>query len=261
MIIHLHCLSWNEMPVMDFFFRHYDRIVDHYFIRDDGSDDGTIEALSRRPNVTVAPKDNPHADSYVLNSLHAHQTNWKASRGTADWVIVVDMDEHVHHADLAGYLRRQKDQGVTAIPGLGFQMLSRDFPAPGAWLARDLRWGSPWRNMSKLAVFRPDQIAETAFTPGRHSAQPQGNVVYPARDEMYLLHYKYLGMDRIMARHAAAQNRRGPLDLRNQWGHRYGLTQEQTRADFEQFAATALDLDSMKDPHLDHTEPRWWRAA
>jgi hypothetical protein len=261
MIVHLHCVSWNNMGMLDYFFRHYDPLVAHYFISDDGSDDGSLEYFSRRSNVSVRRKPTSHASSYVLESHSSHQSSWRRSRGIADWVFVVDIDEHLHHADLRDYLRVQAAVGVTAIPALGFQMLARQKPPPEVRLADHLQWGAPWKQMSKLVAFRPDAITDPGFEVGRHRAEPVGKVRYPERDELLLLHYKYIGLDALHHRHTIAQARRRELDLARGWGHRYSFDEAQLSADFAAFQERAIDLSQMPSPHEQHREPRWWRPS
>jgi Glycosyl transferase family 2 len=261
MRIHLHCNAWNDLRMLDFFFRHYEPFVDRFFIHDDGSTDGTLDYLAKRSDVEVRPLERVDAESYVASSLHMYETSWHRSRGQADWVIVTNIDEHVFHPQFERYLAQQTAAGVTAIPALGYQMLTTSFPAADSVLFRDHCIGAPWRQMSKLALFRPDAIEATGYQPGRHIAAPTGRVVYPERDELLNLHYKYLGLDFILARHQEANPRRLAKDVRQGWGHRYSLPADAVAADFAQFASRAQDYRQATDPHRQHTEPRWWRAA
>jgi hypothetical protein len=50
-IVHLYAQCWNDGWMLPFFFRHYDRLVDRYFMFDDGSSDGTSSILSSHPKV------------------------------------------------------------------------------------------------------------------------------------------------------------------------------------------------------------------
>lgn len=247
--------------MLDFFFRHYDGLVSRYFLYDDGSDDGTLEYLARRPDVEVLPKVTRNPESYILESHSVYEEGWKRSRGEADWVILVDLDEHIHHPDLRAYLEQQMAAGVTAIPALGFQMISREFPPADARLIDTLHHGAPWRQMSKLAIIRPDQIQETCFSVGRHTAAPLGNLRYPDRDELLLAHYKYLGLEQTARRHATALARRRSLDRAKNWGHRYAFNAAELATDFADFESRAMDLRRLVDPHEEHREPRWWRPA
>lgn len=259
MIVHLHCVCWNDIDMLHYFFRNYDEMVSHYFVDDDGSDDGTLDYLAQHSNVTVRQKPRINPDSYVLESHASHQTSWLRSRGIADWVLVVDIDEHIYHPDLSGYLQAQTEAGVTAIPALGFQMLAHESPPPEVRLSDHLRRGAPWAQMSKLVLFSPDAVTNPGFAVGRHSAEPAGAVRYPERDELLLLHYKYLELKAVSRRHAAEQARRRKLDLEHDWGHRYAFDKAQLAADFASFEARAIDIADMPVPHDQHHEPRWWR--
>lgn len=245
--------------MLDFFFRHYAPFVERFFIHDDGSTDGTLEYLARRSDVEVCPLQRVDPVSYVASSLHMYETSWHQSRGLADWVIVTNIDEHLFHPHFAQYLEEQTAAGVTAIPALGYQMLTPTFPAPDSVLSSDYRTGAPWHEMSKLDLFRPTAIESTGYAPGRHRAAPRGHVVYPERDELLNLHYKYLGIDYILARHRQAQPRRLIKDVCRGWGHRYSFSRDQVAEEFAQFANRSEDYSQVFDSHNHHTEPRWWR--
>ena len=123
------------------------------------------------------------------------------SRERADWVIITAIDEHLYHPNLALYLAACQSRGITMIPALGFQMISNQFPEPDETLTRSRTLGAPFAKMNKLCLFDPSALRGTNFSPGRHSAEPTGKVVIPPRDELLNLHYKYLDLDRIIARH------------------------------------------------------------
>jgi Glycosyl transferase family 2 len=183
--------------MLGFLFRHYDPLVQRFVVYDDGSTDDSLEILRSNPKVEVRPTP-PYSDpdSRILSGTSILECCWKESRGVADWVIVTDIDEHLyHHRDLEGYLKTCKERGVTIIPALGYQMLAEEFPKEGIWLCRSVTMGAPWHKMNKLNIFAPDEIESTNYQPGRHRAALVGNVVAPARDELLLLHYKFLGFD------------------------------------------------------------------
>lgn len=244
--------------MLEYFFAHYDPWVTRYFIHDDGSDDGTVEALSARENVTITRLRRHDPESWVLSAKHVYETSWLSSRGEADWVVVANIDEHLHHSNMAEYLARQRQDGVTAVPALGYQMLAEDWPRPGSLLWRDYPYGAPWENMSKLQIFRPDRISAVEFSPGRHRTALDGDVVLPPRDEVANLHYKYLGVVRTAARHATQNDRLGRKDHARGWGHKYQWTDEELGADFDCIRA---QLVSTLDSDYDHAHvlPRWWR--
>lgn len=259
MRVHLHTLCWNDAAGLESFFRHYSPWVQRFFIHDDGSDDGSLEILEARPDVTLERLELVHADSWVLSAKHIYDTSWQRSQEEADWIVVTNIDEHLHHPDMAGYLARMFDAGVSAIPALGYQMIDRNPARPGSLLRRDHPFGAPWRNMSKLQIFRPGRIRRTDFAPGRHKVDFDGEVTLPRRDEVVNLHYKYLGLEETFARHRFQAERLGPLDRARGWGHKYHWTRAEYAADFESFARRAVNTSEITDHHAFHAEPRWWR--
>jgi hypothetical protein len=260
MRIHLYTHSWNDERMLGFFFRHYEGLVERYVVYDDGSTDGTLDLLRARPNVEVRRFRRAVADSFVLSQQRLQNEVWKESRGSADWVIVSALDEHLHHADLAGYLETCKRRGITAIPALGFQMVAREFPAAGTHLAATLTRGAPEQNMSKLSIFDPGAIAESRFSPGRHWAAPTGRLHYPRADEVLNLHYKYLGMPYLLERRALLRTGLGKADRKHKLGHEYSYDDARMREEFDRYEAAAFDL-AADDARARYRQLRWWRPV
>lgn len=264
MRVHLYTLCWNEVDILPFFFRHYDDWVDRYVVHDDGSTDGSLEVLRAHPKVEIRSFDRVHPDSFVLSHQEFHNEVWKESRGAADWVVITALDEHLQANGSANrnYLAECARQGVTAIPAIGFQMISEDFPAPFERLAASRTLGAPWKQMNKLSIFHPDAVLATRYAAGRHSAKPIGDVRWPARDEMMLLHYKYMGFERTLQRHREEAVGLGATDRTNRWGHRYHWSAEQLRADWDSFRACAVDIGQagFKPWLVMPSSDRWWRG-
>jgi len=258
MKIHLYALCWNDMHMLEFFFRHYSPWIDRFLISDDHSTDGSREFLESRADVEVMEFTRTVPDSFVYSALEFYNSAWKQSIGDADWVIITNIDEFHFHQDMRGFLARMLEKEVTMIPALGYQMISQDFPDPGANLAADYRMGAPWANMSKVGLFRPDQIVDTGFSPGRHTAIPRGSVRYPDRDEVLNLHYKYLGVSQTHDRHQQLAERLGVTDIAEKMGHKYFWPRERLAEDFQMIIDTQVDVATI-DPHATHPGPRWWR--
>ena len=251
---------WNDGDMLGFLFRHYDPIVQRYIVYDDGSTDNSLDLLRANPRVEIRPMPAySDPDSRVASGLAVLESCWKESRGVADWVIVTDIDEHLHHPDLENYLRCCEREGITIVPALGYQMVSEDFPRHGSLLSETLTMGAPWPVMSKMNIFSPNEIEATNFTPGRHTAAPEGNVVAPARDELLLLHYKYLGFERTRRRYQQCLARQGKTDLAMRWGEQYSWSPEQLLEAWNKFTGEAIDI-SRPDlrPWETHEGPRWW---
>lgn len=261
MVVHLYTMSWNEIDMLEFFFRHYDPWVERYVFFDDGSDDGTVEFLRARPNVEVRPLPYSHPDSFVLTAQHLQNHCWKESRGDADWVVVTCVDEHMHHRDIRGYLEGCLEREVTCMPSLGYEMVLEEFPAKGEWLARTRTRGAPNENTCKLRIFDPNAIDEVNYGIGEHVAQLTGQVVLPERDELLMLHYRHMGVDFARRRYNALGPRLRPLDRKYGWGRHYLFSAEQYEEELAGLRGRAVDLaDSAYQPWRDFREPKWWRS-
>ncbi|WP_203074269.1 glycosyltransferase family 2 protein [Falsiroseomonas ponticola] len=260
MRVHLYTQSLNEEAQLGFFFRHYDPWVERYIVYDDGSTDGTLDILARHGRVEVRRFRRVVPDSFVASAQRLHDTAWKESRGRADWVVITAIDEHLHHPDLPGYLARCQAAGVSMVPALGYQMVATEFPPPDTTLCQALTWGTAFKGMNKLSLFAPDRLRETRFAPGRHAATPTGDLVCPERDELLLLHYKYLGLDYLVRRQAMLSAGLGARDMERGWGRQYTLPEAENATRFERLRKRAIDTAA---PGLDHHDwnptPRWWR--
>jgi hypothetical protein len=263
MQVHLYTLAWNEADTLPFFFRHYDPWVDRYIVFDDGSTDGTAERLAEHPRVELRRFVRSEAASFVESHRRLQNHVWKESRGRAGWVVITAIDEHLHVPRLAmrEYLTECGRRQVTCIPALGFQMVSEDFPAADERLCETRTRGAPFWEMNKLSVFDPNAITETGFAPGRHRARPAGRVTLPDRDELLLLHYKYLGFERTYRRHVLLRSGLGPDDLARGRGVQYAWSRDRLRVEWDAFARRAVDVsDPALEPWRTHRVPRWWRS-
>ena len=247
--------------MLPFFFRHYDDLVDRYFVHDDGSTDGSQDILRAHPRVELYRlPDYSDPRSRVLSAISHFEDVWRPSRGHADWVILTDIDEHLYHRDLSQYLETCLATGVTMIPALGYQMLSEDFPEDtGTPLCRSRPMGAPCGHYSKLNVFSPDAIDTLNYAIGRHTCKPTGQLVSPDHDELLLLHYKYLGFDRIHQRHQLYATRSREDDVANRWGYQYFWSRDELQTEWREIASRLIDIS---DPTINHAQfhpaPRWW---
>ena len=256
MEIDLYTICWNDAHMLPFFFRHYDRFVSRYFFFDDGSDDGSLEWLRTRPNVEVQQFVRSDPASFVISEQLLSNQCWKRSRGSADWVIVTDVDEHLFHDDLVGLLRRYIGLGVTFVPAPGFQMVSNEFPDREEMLCYNRTSGALWSMYSKASLFNPNAISEINYSIGRHRAAPTGRVVAPAKDALRLLHYKYLSFNGAYARHQQLRQGLGPKDIENAWGYQYSYSEEEFRALWHLLAENLVDVRTYN--LASYPGPCWW---
>jgi glycosyltransferase involved in cell wall biosynthesis len=261
-VVHLYTMSWNEADIAGFFLSHYGPWVDRVVVYDDGSTDGTVELLRACPRVEVRRFARAFADSFVESQRHLYNHVWKESRGRADWVVITALDEHLHvpGEKMRRFLARMRDREVTYVPALGYQMIADDLPPKNELLCRARTLGAPFWEMNKLSLFDPNAIEETNFLHGRHTAEPSGRLRLPERDELLLLHYKYVGLQRTYERTKLLRTGLGERDLANGWGHRYSWSLEQLRAEWGAFRLQAADVSRLGPaPWKSHPVQRWWR--
>lgn len=82
---------YNGMPYIDWFLAHYRALgVDHFFITDNVSDDGTAERLAREPDVSLFS----NRASFAGSGFGVVWTNHQMQRfGVGRWCFHVDVDE------------------------------------------------------------------------------------------------------------------------------------------------------------------------
>jgi dTDP-4-dehydrorhamnose 3,5-epimerase-like enzyme len=238
--VHLYALVWNEMPILPFFLEHYRPFVSQFFLYDDGSDDGSAEYLSGQPDVVLRRFHN-EGGSFVQNALRFNCEAWKASRGKADYVIVVNVDELVHHPQPMTALRQAKEEGLSLFQTRGWEMVGDALPLTGP-LWKTLPRGVHSRAESKVAIFDPDAVVEINYGPGRHSARPQGRIVRPRRPLFDLLHYKYISADYLVDRYRQLRARMREGDRSAAYGVQYDKTEAELRAQHKRLRAAALPV-------------------
>ena len=246
--------------MLEFFFRNYDSWVDKYIIFDDGSTDGSIDILKKHPKVELRRWIRHCPNSYLTSQFKWLNEVWKESRDQADWVVVVDIDEHIFspQSTMPDLLEQYQSENVTLAPTLGFQLLSEHFPKADEHLVQSCTFGKPFTEMCKISIFNPDQIKEINFTVGRHIAKAVGNVKYPLHDELFLFHYKYLDFERSLAKinsqHANVGEYDRPIIFNYAW----------TRQELRDFWEDNLDgssdiLSTYIKPYEYPNHYRWWR--
>ncbi|MDX1407377.1 MAG: glycosyltransferase family 2 protein [Saprospiraceae bacterium] len=240
MTVHLYSLVLNEEKMLPYFFRHYDDLVDQYYLFDNGSTDRTLQLIADHPRAS-AEHVTFHTDSFVEEETVLYNAVWKQSRGVADWVIILNLDEHVYVDGMsnADYLAWCRDNGITTIPCVGFEMVADTFPQTRMRLCDSIKTGMRWDRMDKVLIFDPNAVHDINYELGRHTCFPSGRAIYPIRRDMKLLHYKYLGFDYLQERHQFLRKGLREKDVANKWGHKYLWSVDERRADFERVRSSA----------------------
>ncbi|MDM5356375.1 glycosyltransferase family 2 protein (plasmid) [Peribacillus sp. RS7] len=241
MIIHLYALCWNEEKMLPYFFKHYDNIVDQYYIFDNDSTDNSLSILRSHSKVNVN-KFEIQGFSVVQSTLDQYNQCWKHNKVKADWVIICNIDEHFYHPNFRKYLEECTSNGITLIVPEGYEMVSDLFPNSNEPLYESIRYGVKKEYLDKPQIFNPSEIKDINFSVGRHSASPTGNVKKPSNKEILLLHYKYIGFNYLNRRLSELRTRLRVMDHINKWGYHYLWDEEKKLQEFEKLKKESVKV-------------------
>jgi len=225
--------------MLPYFFRHYASLVDRYFISDNQSTDRSRDLLAANRKAVLG-EFRITGRSFVQAATDHYNDCWKQSRGIADWVIVVNIDEHVYHPDLRGHLQACARNGVSILLPEGYNMVADAWPSSRKPLWKTVQYGMRDAIWDKPQVFDPNRIEEINFKEGRHSASPRGDVVFPRHARTRLLHYKYLGPEYLARRHAELRSRFPTADIERGWGYQYLWDDQKNLDEWQRVRAAAV---------------------
>jgi len=214
MIIHVYMMCFNEEVLMPYFLRHYGSFADHIFVFDHYSDDKTVEIVKAFPKTTITPFGiaGKFDDTILLNLKNEA---YKSSRGKADWVMIVDIDEFLYHPNLVYLLKNYKDKGITFPKITGFDMISDEVPTHPGQIYETIKEGVHDTMFSKRAVFNPS--IDIKYFPGAHKCFPSGNIIESEKDDVKLLHYRFLSPYFIVNRIELRTSRLSEENIKKKW--------------------------------------------
>jgi len=221
MRIEVHTLAHQQVELVPYIMRHYAGWAD--VIAYAGySTDGTDELLQKLGAKIVFLETQNEANDKVFMDMK--NNCWKGSK--ADWVIVTDFDELVHHrVSVAEYLKKSK---CTLIRPLQYEMYSDFFPTEDKQITDIIKTGA--RGSCKFNTFRPSEIMEMNFDAGCHMAHPKGNVIMddyfqdmpwatPITDDAIMtLHYRNLSKEYVYHRNEYTASRLSKINKKMNWG-------------------------------------------
>lgn len=218
MIIHVYAVCWNEEVILPYFLRHYGAFADKIFIFDNESSDRSPEIIAACPKATLIPVKTGGTCSE--GSQRKCKMRYIESRGVADWVILVDLDEFIYHPDILGLLEHYKRWWI-ALPNVeGFEMISQETPTGDGQLYEYVKTGVQSAGYSKRVVLSPGIDIE--LSPGSHTTKVlNGPVGETAKAELKLLHYRFLGREFFIRRNAERRERLCEEDRRLGHGGHY----------------------------------------
>lgn len=230
-IVHAYVVCWNEEKIIPHFLKHYDSIVDNFFIYDNNSSDRSVEILKNNPKVEVIPFKTGNTFRDDAN-LIIKNNEWKKSIGVADIVIVCDQDEFLYTNNLKQTIIDFYQSNATIVKPTGYNMMEEHFDHDNCDnIFSVVKSGAPAEMYSKQAMFKPGKIKNINYSLGCHQANPTGEVIY-FEQEIKLLHCRQLDIEYFISRIAEYQKRLSNFNKKRNLGHHYLKSLEEWRITF-----------------------------
>lgn len=215
-------IAYNEELMLPHFIKHYrDRFPEcKIIVWDNQSTDRTQQIALENGCEVIEYDTGGKLDDGTY--LKIKNETWKALEG---WVIVADVDElcDINHEDLY----HEAKQGTTVVKFEGWNMVN-------LWDNMDvdsIAYGVRAPHYDKSFCFDASKIKEINYSPGCHSASPKGEVKYS--DKAYrCLHYKYININYMIARHSTFAARLSQRNIEHGYGCHYTYSPEKIRNEF-----------------------------
>ena len=221
MEIECYAIMYNEAERLPWYLDHYS-FADRIYLYDNHSTDDSVAIAKRDHRVEVWEFGKGGASNQEF--LDVKNNCWKDSE--ADWVIVGDIDEHLHHPRLSHYL--QNTPATILKPAHGWEMVSADFMD-----YRQVLMGYNSPGHQKVMCFKPSEIDEINYDAGCHVCHPSGNLVWDSPEELVVYHYQFIGKQNVLARYHQNRERRCAIDKKLGWSVQYEYSDKKILSKFD----------------------------
>ena len=212
------------MQILPFVIDYWKRFARHVYVYDNGSDDGTLEFLSKFDWITVEHYETG-GELNDLAYLEIKNNKWKGS--DADWVCVCDVDECLYSDHFFEELKKLTDEGYTMLKPNWIEVMS-DTNVPEyqeGKMLHELVDGGIVSGGPKTVMFRPSKITKVDYSPGCHECKPVGDV--KVCNGLNLVHCKNLGVEYAMDRFKVYCERMSATNKKYGFGFHYFRKKEE----------------------------------
>jgi glycosyltransferase involved in cell wall biosynthesis len=258
-IIHAYIYTYNVARILDYSLRYYSRFCDKIFVYDNGSTDNTKEICAKYEKACHVPYNTDtvclYYDEQIL--VDKKSTDYKQSRGKADWAIIVDTDELLYHPDLLNILQRYKDSGIKLATTIENFIVFNGWPQDPDLFKNTFYLRS--KSVGKCILVDPSYTisygvgCHTTITENSKIISQTGNSLEDlnklvetdgiSRPELYFIHFKILDIPFLTMNFRDLNSRRSPRMIKNGWGYHYNQIDDCIR-DLQKIVArgvTSLD--------------------
>lgn len=231
--VDLYCVCWNEIKILPFVIDYWKKFVNHAYVYDNGSNDGTIEYLQQYDWVTVTPFESDGCNDKII--MNIKNNAWK-NNTDADYICVCDIDECLYAKDIEKSLDYCQKNNVDIISPSWNDIFYWEFPnKQDTSLLHENANGLLYMDNTqchKSILFKNGSVKEMNYDVGCHHCSPihNGNILICTNHEnnlFTLYHCKNLGIDYTYERCKILENRRSDLNRKMGWGIHYNVSKNE----------------------------------
>ena len=235
MNIEVFTLTYNNEKMLRYFLRHYSTFCSKITVFDNQSTDNTVDVAKEYGAEVIEYDTNNTFDEATLVSIC--NSCWKES--SADWVIIVAVDEFVYHPEIIKTLEKVN---TTTIYLPFYNMFAEKFPETNGQIYDEVVMGTLGLWGKALSMFRPSALSSTNYDPGGHGAKPIGNITIERNSGIKILHMSCLGKDFVREHHRIGASRLSEQNKLNEWGSHYNQPEEEWGQLYDKQLALAIKI-------------------
>jgi hypothetical protein len=256
--IDVYTICWNEQQFLPYFLNYYANIVEanNIYVYDNQSTDESQKIIKSFKNTKLLIY---NTGGQIRDDIYLQIKNnqWKVySRGKADLVIIVDVDEIVYHPNGLRNILEEiwfNSPSVETRPNLispfGYQMYSKEFPETFTNNPLEIScFGKPDEEFNKMGIFNPNEIQEINYMAGCHRCGPISfeNISVLkifSNSGIKLLHYKYVvGVDYLIERYEQYKKRLSAVNKEKGWGKHYLSDIQQIKENYKEASFDLINI-------------------
>lgn len=242
MKVEVFTFCWNEMEIIPFAVDYWREYATKVTVFDNGSTDGSADYLKKFDFIDVVPFDMGGGMDDIL-FIEKKNNCWKGS--DADYVIVCDMDEMVFAPHIKKSLATMKRNGITICEPIQYTMISDRYPEYIEGLLMHETSRRYFKSQSKAVLFDPKEIKEMNYTPGAHTCEPVGNVVW-GNDGVYMLHVDHnLSIEYKLEKYKKLDARRSKRNVEMKLGIHYAFDEKTITDWYNERMKESVDINDV----------------
>lgn len=265
--IWVYTLCYNEMRILPYIVKYWQKYADKVVVYDNGSIDGSQEFLNQFDFIELRHFDTHNEFNDLFNKLIKNEA-WKEARDRdVDFVQVSDLDEVIYSPlsikDICSSFIANK---IDIILTNWIEVIAETFPTKineeefhksKGFYGNNCGYPDPDRRIlgkAKFMLFNPNTILESNFNEGSHFSNfimryPNVNPKYYKIDDndtqLYTLHFDKIGLDYLQYKYSKNCARLSNVNKENHWGIHYSFNDEQKKKEIDNLMQNKIDISNL----------------